>query len=472
MGGGLIQLVAYGSQDIYLTGEPQTTFFKSVYRRHSNFALESIEFLPDDIPRLNSRISVLIARNGDLLKRIWFQFNPFLAYSKKQIVQQFGDTNKSQLLSIVSDFSHALIDQIEIEIGGVVIDRHYGKWLSIWRDLTQVNPYALQSTLSLRGSENTGEIGTLYDQMAFTHKGIFNSSTISCSLEDASTLAYIPLQFWFCKNPGLAIPLISLQYSDVRLNINFSDWTKLFYTTDINEQKFYKLSKSFRIFGDYIYLESSERTKFVQNSHQYLIEQLQLQESKGTKTINLQFKQMVKEIIISGQPDIPRVSSNTKFWWGDYYKNPSPILNLTDGGATPRYIIVRDGTGYYDNDTLANNSGIDASSTTNVKLQLVINGKDQFTPKNLKYFTRTQIYDHHTGNPGTYGTIGVYSFALRPEEHQPSGACNFSRIDDCRLIFTDFDDSVNERLNSLDVYAISYNVLNITSGIGGVVYSN
>ena len=480
MGGGLIQLVAYGAQDIYLTGEPQITFVKSVYLRHSNFALESIEITFSDIVKVNTRISILIPRNGDLLKRLWIEYNPSLLLSGS-IEQNIN--NKRILNTIGSDFSHALIDQVEIEIGGVVIDRHYGKWLSIWRDLTQVNPYALQSSLSLRGSENTGELGTLYDQMAFTHKGVCSSTNVNpnillsggVSTENTPTTAYIPLQFWFCKNPGLAIPLISLQYSDVRLNINLSNFPSflcrsLYTPFTINE---YINLDSFKIFGDYVYLDSLERTKFVQNTHEYLIEQLQVQNTSGLKNIKLNFKQMVKELIITGNPE----PTSTFFIPGEAaqptnIKDHTSFLYLTDGEATPRPIVIRDGTGYYDIETLANNSGVDASSTTNVKLQLVINGKDQFTPKNLKYFTRNQIYDHHTGNPGTYGTIGVYSFALHPEEHQPSGACNFSRIDDCRLIFTGFDDSVNERLNPLDVYATTYNILNITSGMGGVVYSN
>ena len=497
MGGGLIQLVAYGAQDFYLTGNPQITFFKSVFHRHTNFAVESIELFPEDTIIFNSRVSVPITRNGDLLKKIWIQMNPSKMYTESRFDAFIQGI--IPFCTIASDFSHSLINQVEIQIGGVVIDRHYGKWLTIWRDLTELNPYKNIGLIDRYG-KTTSEADILYNKMAYTHSGrsvssVGNGISNAITLKNASTECYIPLKFWFCQNPGLAIPLIALQYHTVNLIVNIAPFSScgcfressVGVITDYNN--LFNIKDNIKFFGDYIYLDSLERTKFAQNSHMYLIEQLQLKSSNDTNEIKLNFKNPVKEIIISGQPN------NTNFISELYNggtinlpiptqggslqpvtKYPYNFLYSNDGGATPRPIVTKDYYDYFLKSPPLNGIPIergDNISRTNVKMQLVINGKDQFTPKNLKYFTRNQIYDYHTGNGGgTYGTIGVYSFALHPEEQQPSGTCNFSQIDDCRLIFTGFDNSVNEKLSPLDVYATTYNILNITSGMGGVVYSD
>ena len=428
MGGGLMQLVAYGAQDIYLTGQPQITFFKSVYRRHTNFAIESIQQTINGSVAPGARVSVTISRNGDLLKNLWVQYNPSL------LVPAGGSAQ------LASDLSHALLQILEIEIGGQLIDRQYGLWLSIWRDLTELNPTGQQGELGVAGAEPiiNSPYGiaesTKYQRMAYTHQGGTNITTTT----SAPTEAYIPMRFWFCRNPGLAVPLIALQYHEVKFNIQFSLASTYIYggtgTSNLS-------TANFAVYADYVYLDTTERRQFAQNAHEYLIDQLQQQQesSSGTSannTIRLNFNHPVKELVWVGSP-VALTSASS--------------LTSEAGGATPS-AIIQGATG----------------ATSNTQIKIILNGTDRFTARNLKYFTRNQVWDCHTGFGATavLDSIGVYSFALRPEEHQPSGTCNFSRIDTAQLVFSGPPGS------TIQTFAVNYNVLRIMSGMGGLAYSN
>jgi hypothetical protein len=439
MGGGLMQLVAYGAQDIYLTGQPQITFFKSVYRRHTNFAVESILQTINGNASAGQRVSVTISRNGDLLKNLWCQYNPSL------LLPAGGNYG-----TIASDLSHALFNQLEIEIGGQLIDRQYGIWLTIWRDLTESNPTGAQGEIGMDGSEpaiNCQGVGnaivcpsTRYQRMAYTHLtpplGIVDTAA-------APTEAYIPMRFWFCRNPGLAIPLIALQYHEVKFNINFSLASTYVSTGNIPSSGGIG-NANFQVYADYVYLDTTERRQFAQNAHEYLIDQLQQQQesSSGTSTSNtirLNFNHPVKELIWVGAPT-----------------NPVAVSSSTDvgGNATPSAITSVSG------------------SSSQMQIKIILNGTDRFTQRNLKYFTRNQVWDVHTGFGATAiaDSVALYSFALRPEEHQPSGTCNFSRIDTAQLAFS--GSLSGETINPLNIYAVNYNVLRIMSGMGGLAYSN
>ena len=431
MGGGLMQLVAYGAQDIYLTGQPQITFFKSVYRRHTNFAIESIQQTINGSVAPGARVSVTISRNGDLLKNLWVQYNPSL------LVPAGGSAQ------LAADLSHALLSILEIEIGGQLIDRQYGLWLSIWRDLVETNPTGQQGELTVNGAEPiiNSPYGiaesTKYQRMAYTHQGGTNVTTTSA----APTEAYIPMKFWFCRNPGLAVPLIALQYHEVKFNITFSLASTYIYGGSGTSNL---ASASFAVYADYVYLDTTERRQFAQNAHEYLIDQLQQQQesSSGTSsnnTIRLNFNHPVKELIWVGTP-VALTSASS--------------VNSEAGGATPS-AIVQGATG----------------ATSNTLVKIILNGTDRFTARNLKYFTRNQIWDCHNGfgATGVADAIALYSFALRPEEHQPSGTCNFSRIDTAQL---NFAGGSGETISALTIYAVNYNVLRIMSGMGGLAYSN
>jgi hypothetical protein len=440
MGGGLMQLVAYGAQDIYLTGQPQITFFKSVYRRHTNFAVESILQTINGSVNQASRVSVTISRNGDLLKNLWCQYNPSLLLKN------------GTYSAVADDISHALFNQLELEIGGQLIDRQYGAWLTVWRDLTECNPTGAQGMLSMSGQEPPvncwGPVdvpsyacpSTKYQRMSYTHLG--DAGVVDTTM--APTEAYIPMRFWFCRNPGLAIPLIALQYHEVKFNINFANAST--YVTPAPIAGDGIANANFQVYADYVYLDTTERRQFAQNAHEYLIDQLQFQQETGSgsstsSTVRLNFNHPVKELIWIGTPlQAPETAS-------------SSVDNI-GGGASPSAITTFTG------------------SASHMQTKIILNGTDRFTARNLKYFTRNQIWDVHSGfgATGTADSIAVYSFALRPEEHQPSGTCNFSRIDTAQLAF--IGSAPSEFINPLNIYAVNYNVLRIMSGMGGLAYSN
>jgi hypothetical protein len=248
MGGGLLQLVAYGAQDVYLTGNPQITFFKVVYRRHTNFALESIQQTFNGSVGYGQRVTATISRNGDLISRAY-------------LVLGVGST----VTALCPYFGLKAIKHAEVEIGGQRIDKHYSDWMYIWNEL------------SMPVGKKEG-----YFEMIGGGGG---------DLKDKSL--YVPLEFWFCRNIGLALPLIGLQYHEVKINIQFEDEANVI---NVSDGEAGKLTAALWI--DYIYLDTDERRKFAQSSHEYLIEQLQFtgRESASNK-IKLNFNHPVKELV-------------------------------------------------------------------------------------------------------------------------------------------------------------------------------
>ena len=401
MGGGLLQLVAYGAQDVYLTGNPQITFFKVVYRRHTNFAIESIQQTFNGSVDYGSRVTSTISRNGDLISRVYLVLkNPTGA-------------------NLVPYYGLRVIDNVEVEIGGQKIDKHYAEWMYIWNEL------------SLPESKKEG-----YFKMV---GGAGGSGT------DLGTM-YVPLEFWFCRNIGLALPLIGLQYHEVKININFQSDKKC---VSSGGTTYGKLDAT--LWVDYIYLDTDERRKFAQSSHEYLIEQLQFtgKETFGMKT-KLNFNHPVKELVWF-------LTKETSSLMEDWFN----FTNIASGKTVyNNYSVVKSTIG---------------QSQTNKKnpialAKLVLNGNDRFSVRDGMYFNVVQPYQHHENIPHNTG-INVYSFALKPEEHQPSGTLNMSRIDSASLDLTAVSGLTMSDYN-LNVYAINYNVLRILSGMGGIAYSN
>ena len=391
-----MQLVAYGAQDIYLTGNPQITFFKVVYRRHTNFSMESIQQTWNGTQLTNGRCTSTISRNGDLIYRMYIVIS--------------GDTGAD-----TDNPGSAWIKSVEVEIGGQTIDKHSGIWLETWAELTELNPSGL--VVASTTTEDGSGAGTLFQRMS----GMGGVSSGS----DIDHLLYIPLRFWFCRNPGLALPLIALQYHEVKV---------------ILEHKIHTTStagNTNELWVDYIYLDTDERRRFAQVSHEYLIEQVQEQAiPNGGKTVDLNFNHPVKELIWTCASDAAGEKDST-----------SLILPSTD--ITDKY-------------------------------HLKLNGHDRFAAREHPYFSRVQVWESHSGyggldsaDAGTDGngandSICVYSFALKPEEHQPSGTCNFSRIDTAQLI----NDNAFAGQDNIKIFAVNYNVLRIMSGMGGLAYSN
>jgi len=428
-----MQLVAYGAQDIYLTGNPQITFFKVVYRRHTNFSMEAIEQTLNGTAGYGKKTSTTISRNGDLISRMYVEHS-------------ITSTDVSTNTDFANNYGHALLKEIDLEIGGQRIDRHYGRWMQIWADLTEFNPTgAAPNHTGGTGKPGQAANCTLFQKMTGTGTGA-NGITMN----KVATTYLIPLQFWFCRNPGLALPLIALQYHEVKVSIQFENQANLIRDVAADED-LVGLSPTFKLYADYIYLDTDERRRFAQQSHEYLIEQLQYNNSSyvtgttGTSSIDLNFNHPVKELV---------------------WQLSTTSRETTLAAAVP-------------GDESTHAAGLEMASG---EMGLKLNGHERFSPRDIKYFTRAQIWQHHTGFGGTVSqdSIGVYSFALKPEEHQPSGTCNFSRIDNAKLEITTaltrtsrtaYAGGEAESTN-LHIYAINYNVLRIMSGMGGLAYSN
>ncbi len=567
MGGGLMQLVAYGAQDIYLTGNPQITFFKVVYRRHTNFSMESIKQTMAGPASPNSTQTCTVTRNGDLIHNVWIEETP-------------TDAGKS-----VYDY----IKDIECEIGGQLIDRQSGDWNAVWWNLTTPES-------KVNGLDNT-------------LKGISGCST--------TNNFYYPLNFWFCRNIGLALPLIALQYHEINLKVTYGATSQV--TTPV-------------MWIDYIFLDTDERRRFAQVSHEYLIEQIQRDTFPGNETtFNLKFNHPVKELIFvnstgtnhsnedscifspigaDGDPQDPahldpyRGSDNTEMKLVlnghdrfdkrnmKYFKTCQPlqhhtrcpsigktysesvsahfdhdsVIGLSNASATSTFksfnatglITNTNETILYGNASVpdgvlmqvnkpirllstevnTNRARFNASaslylrstwspsSPANVRFNGTVSGSslnhftelainpitinasdtatagvgnsyslksdhsvcipaDQYLGYNCSYGFDTNASSESWSGVFTFkyeelptliggiksnlGNIYCYSFALRPEEHQPSGTCNFSRIDNAQLVF---DSSPGHSNSTLKVFAVNYNVLRIMSGMGGLAYSN
>lgn len=446
MGGGLLQLVAYGAQDVYLTGNPQITFFKVVYRRHTNFAMEAIQQTFSGIPNYGNTVYCQISRNGDLIHRTYLEVGVNTTAATKAA---------NPAVSYVNYLGLRLLKSVSIEIGGQQIDKHYSDWLYIWNELSLP-----------RGKRYA------YDTMVGADRDALNSGVYSSSGtgDNLITTLYIPLEFWFCRNIGLALPLIALQYHEVKIKIEFETAVNCVYTANesipVADVSGFKLDNP-NLWVDYIYLDTDERRRFAQLSHEYLIEQLQFtgQEAIASTSVKtkLNFNHPCKELVwfIAKDSD-----TNVNNWFN--YTTKSTVVNalLATNAALNENLMQSD----------INYIAAAASAPSNpVKTaKLVLNGNDRFYDRPGRYFNLIQPYQHHENIPSNAG-INVYSFSLKPEEHQPSGTLNMSRIDTAVLNLT-FEAAIADNYNpteyTLFVYAVNYNVLRILSGMGGLAYSN
>jgi len=433
-----MQLVAYGAQDIYLTGNPQITFWKVVYRRCTNFAVESVEqtFMGNATP--GSRATATISRNGDLVSNCVLEVD-ITARSGRNAAGN-ADINTT----LATGGMYNLVESVEVEIGGQKIDKHYGAWMEIWCELScpHCGPKGDDSEQVQSGKGKVvGHGSTALTTPAYAANG---NAAVEAVISASHTF-YVPLCFWFNRNPGLALPLIALQYHEVKFNFQFSSVSNIF----SNNEKVHATNanavtanagtavdsatvNSIKMFVDYIYLDTEERRRFAQQSHEYLIDQVQytgaVSRTSGaaaSQSLRLDFNHPCKELV-----------------WVE--RNQTASQGLCNFEA-------------------------DMGKQGGTAL-LQLNGHDRFAKRPMNYFTRIQPLQHHTNVP--HGDrIGVYSFGLRPEDHQPSGTCNFSRIDNATLQLT-LNDAAHADGSEFQVYATNYNVLRIMSGMGGLAYSN
>ena len=545
MAGGLLQIVAYGAQDIYLTGNPQITFFKAVYRRHTNFSIESIKQTFNGTADFGQEVSTTIQRNADLI------YKTYLEAKLPSISLKSSSTSEYKAFRWLNWIGHVLIKTAEVRIGGQKIDKHYGEWLHIWNELSQ--KYEKQAGYA----EMVGNVPKL-TQINSTN----NSST---AINTGEYTLFIPLQFWFCKNPGLALPLIALQYHDIVINFEFRTLKECIWATSQTGPSTYASSTGSDVIGttgnslsnvnlyvDYIYLDVDERRRFSQVAHEYLIEQLQFtgEETLNTTTnlVKLNFTHPIKELIWVVQPTNFVNNDYTQSRAGHQYFNYTDLWDYTNFTGTPEpssgpgmvggkhsqnlfyglpgvnvkgnldltnewyntnTTITSSNAGYnnvsnytpdsnsnsynnrdignlfvnYNNNSLwqLNNnklSILDNGDNPVTSAKIVLNGNDRISEREGKYFNLIQPYQHHTNCPAP--GINVYSFALTPEDHQPSGTCNFSKIDNAHLnvslsansISKFSDNGYNSGNVKIRVYAVNYNILRIMSGMGGLAYSN
>ena len=545
MGGGLMQLVAYGAQDVYLTGNPQITFWKVTYRRHTNFAMESIEQTFNGQADFGRRVTCTLARNGDLAYRTYLQ-----------VTLPEINTQLAKFARWLDFPGEQLIAQVEVEIGGQRIDRQYGDWMHIWNQLT-LSKEQERGYHKMIG--NTTQLTYITDPSFANVDGPCDSDAPHQVCAPRNTLPettlYIPFQFWYCRNPGLALPLIALQYHEVRINLDIRPIDECLWavsslscpsSTSSNVRASLAYSQSLvaaSLYVDYVFLDADERRRMAQNPHEYLIEQLQFtgDESVGSSSnkIKLNFNHPCKEMIWVVQPDqnvdycssfdcqstLYKALGAQPFNYTDAvdalpnaihaFAGPNAIGNGAADFLTSAGLFVDSGAAdlaatsntYWSQGNLAAGESYSAAGGINglgasdngvqsgvsdagsfvlsetaldmhcwgenpvVTAKLQLNGQDRFSEREGTYFDLVQPFQHHTRNPDT--GVNVYSFALRPEEHQPSGSCNFSRIDNATLQLVLSNATVEgTKTAKVRVYATNYNVLRVMSGMGGLAYSN
>jgi len=485
-----MQLVAYGAQDIYLTGNPQITFFKVVYRRHTNFAMETIE---QTINGANTTAggsgTVTISRNGDLVHKIYVSSNTAGIEDGDEIV-----------------------NEVELEIGGQKIDKHYKEWNQIWAELTIPDSKALA-----------------YKNMTASLSHTLGPTVASPALANSAVgMAQIPLNFWFCRNPGLALPLIALQYHEVKLKIKWGTLAAVGATATC------------KVWCDYIYLDTDERRRFAQVSHEYLIEQLQKQSATASTSTKLNFNHPVKELVWTSAALNAYGTAQLKLNGHDrfaaqeeeYFQLRQPFdhhtavpganMSFTDAPVMLTTPIALTSETEVDKVVAGANAAVNAGEIS-VTAAGVVTFRTATNPGTLYVGDILSLsYPSSAGEQSTHMVqvttvttpwaastticsvtvsqtganlaisaagdgagyivarmqgaqsrcsslskkINCYSFALKPEEHQPSGTCNFSRIDNAKL------DTTGELAAADNIYAVNYNVLRIMSGMGGLAYSN
>jgi hypothetical protein len=423
-GGGLLQLIAQGKQDVFLTGNPQVTWFKMVYRRYTNYSVEQ-QIIPfDNQADFGRRITVQVPRKGDLLGALWLEIQ----------LPALTDSVTGAPLSYTNATAHALIQEISIEIGEQEIDKQTGEWMEMWSNYT-VTQDKLQAWNNMIGKTEGNSAGNAPSNVVNLFGPLF---------------LYVPLRFWFCKNPGLFLPLLALQYHPVRINITLRPLSQMFIVDHptVNPCDVSATAASITsmvMYGDYIHLDIDERRRFVANSHEYLIEQVQYTPSTPVDRtasyiqIPMEFNHPLRELFWLVQ----RQAATTANQWFNYTN-----LSIGESSLNPQ------------------NSYMNQIQTALLR----IDGFDRFDERRADYFRLVQPYQYHTVVP-LNDFVYSYSFALRPEDMQPSGSMNASRLDSIVLqILMDNTVTPVRGPAAARIYAINHNVLRIVDGFGGLLF--
>jgi len=408
----LLQLVARGKQDAYLTGTPQVNFFRHVFRRYTNYAIESIPIEFDGTPNFGQRITAIIPHKGDLVSKLFLEVDLPPLPTDSLLGPAYW----------VNDIGHAMIEEISIEIKDIEIDKHTGEWLHIWSELT--------TPLDKRSGFNE-MIG---------HWEVFPPPP---SVFDPSAPIHlsIPLRFWFCNSIGAALPLISLSRSTVRIHIKLRAFNDLWWAPPGECPTRTPIAPSrIQLFGDFVFLDKEQQSVFKTLKHAYLIDQLQITPPEtvaigiNRSNIALHFNHCCKEFIWVIQQE--RIQAARE--WFNY----SNTLQA-DGGEV----------GIVETDLL--DSAV-----------IRLDGQERFQRRNAQYFRITQPYQYHTAIPAY---VYTYSFSLHPEDEQPSGSINCSKINDIQLSLA-YPPAQLRTERRVSVFALNYNVLFIQGGLAGLAF--
>ena len=511
MGLGLLELTNVGKENVYLTTQPEITYFKVAYKKYTNFSIEETPQYFKTTPDFGRRCVVNIGKNADLMGM------SYLYVQLPSVQYENLITSVPNNFAWVEKIGMAIINFVEIELGGNIIDRHYGDWLNIWNELT------IGSGIKKAYNKMIGNITTLTD---------YSASKLSYIL-------YIPLSFWFCLDSGLALPLVALSHNDIKIHVEFNDISLCYnlspsyyisvtnnicllkpgetfyqfyqntqnigefvYFDKINQRIYYNpikgkfviptidnnlnlvltsLNTNFQIYiqtnsvvvqnnnyfkyntpsiiesylvVNYIYLDNSERIKFINKSHEYLIPTVQTIPAQTIFSINAIYKLPLYnsvKLIIWRCLLLSNITLNKQFKYMQTVRSQVKPDNLARGSS-----ILEIQPQFNNEESLIN------------KNFLVLNSINCIDINSIQYYTTIQNYQCEFNN--NQSGIFLYSFALNPKDIQPSGSLNFSKINDA-YIQLNMNPIVNyQNPISIQGYAVQYNLLKVLNGIGGLIF--
>ena len=455
MVGSNIQLFALGPQDFHLTGNPQITHFKTVFRRHTNFSkdLRKINYSGTS-PTFGSEGNIgKITKDGDLLSGLYFEVN----------IEGTSETNSSYT---INHFGNSFFKKVEFEIGGYIIDTHYSQWLQIYDELTDNRKSGEQPFSSAKGGlfSTSDEVRINTHPTSDSRDLIVNSNdriTANCPLVfgNAGVGTFVkrfivPLKFWFTKTPAMYLPLCALYNHEVKLKFDIEEKHKLIG----DSTKITNLTlKQTNLYGEFIHLDETEKRRFSQSNHEYIIEQVQLN-NNGPYTTTSSDGESSNEI---AKIDYElNFSHPVKYiTWVIVNEGTATLDSSSNQGQGPCYFVSLCSNSLYEND---GNDG---------RVEILFDGVDREVELPMMYYTR--LYPKkYCENVPQLDRIGLYSFALNPFDIEPSGTCNFSKINSRNIKMAFANKNISEiKSKSLYFFAVNYNVLVITDGMGMVRYT-
>jgi Major capsid protein N-terminus/Large eukaryotic DNA virus major capsid protein len=459
MTGGLMALLAVGPQNQYTSQSPEMSYWRQVYKRHTNFSMESIQATFQTAPILNASMNQFtcrIGRHGDLLGNV---------YMSIELPDIYSDGNLR--FRWVKNLGCVLLNHYYVNVDTQRIDERWGQFMDIWSELSHTHDKRRAF------DKMTGNTADVVDPKSLQRKVTIDNNNLSYTFYPAALNAnspsiakrriYIPLDFWFTKSNVLALPLVGLQYQNIDITVELPPITSLYQVWDPREginggyispleymSRYPGVDASISAFTqyggggpstlflnaymecNYIFLDTIERNHVAISNTDYLVERVYQNTPgsvKGIGVLDMTVSNPIKEIVFVFR----RSDANIYNDWTNYTKtHPSSAA----GGIL---------------------------STAKV----LFNGMDLFKDKDAAFFNQLQPYTYHSNSPrqGVY----CYSFALYPEKVQPSGSFNATMINKTQLYVTLTD---SDKYYDAFVYSIYYNIFRVMSGSGAMVFTS